>query len=595
MDQPTREEAARLREVERYRRSSALTGEKLERIVKLASAMFGFERVNVTTHYADTQLCHVQLGELSAPRRREETVCRVPVETGELLVVEDLSQDPRFMHLPAVREEPHIRFYAGAPLVTPSGHAIGALCLLDTKPRPFTRHQGELLADLAALAVEHMELIAINEEAKYDTLTGLRNRPFLIDAMQASIDAGRASSILLIDLDGFKEINDSLGHACGDEALVQAAGRIAELCDGQRVSARLGGDEFVIFMDGEANPIEATKVAERAVLRLAEPMTIRGHVVQFGASIGIAIRERESDATQLLGNADLAMYRAKQDGRNCHRIFTRELRNVALERGNIVLEMQEAWEDGSFELYYQPIVRLSDGRWTGAEALLRWNYPYRGVLPPAMFLPVLEKSHLAVEIGTWVIDEACRQAAIWRRRFDPDFTIAVNLFELQFKPGTLVAKVRESLGRHGLPPEALQLELTERIILAEDSRIVDQVRALRDHGVGIAFDDFGIGLASLSALRHYPVSCIKIDRSFIAEVAGNAADQSIVASLIALSKSLKLETVAEGIETAEQRAMLEQVDGVNGQGFLFSRPQPVALLESVWSFPADKLAGQQRA
>ncbi|WAP70432.1 putative bifunctional diguanylate cyclase/phosphodiesterase [Jiella pelagia] len=589
------DEAARLREVERYRRSGALTGEKLERVVKLASTIFGFEHVNITTHYDDMQICHVRVGNLGRDRPRAETFCRVPVETRQTLVVHDLAKDERFRSSPLVVDGPRVRFYAGAPLISPSGHCIGALCLLDTKPRRFSQHDAELLTDLAILAVDHMELIRVNDEAKYDALTGLRNRPYLLEVMQTSIEADRMSSVVLIDLDGFKEINDSLGHACGDEALVLVAERLREFAGDDRVIARLGGDEFVIFVDGKADPIAAAELAAAVVARLGKAITLHGHLVHFGASVGLALRSNEIQATQLLANADLAMYRAKQDGRNCHRLFTREMRDTALERGNIVLEMQEAWEGGAFELYYQPIVRLGDGAWTGAEALLRWNYPYRGVLPPALFLPILEKSHLAAHVGSWVIEEACRQASDWRRRFDPNFKIAVNLFELQFKPGTLVPKVRDVLARNELPPQALQLELTERIILADDPRILEQVRQLREIGVGIAFDDFGTGFASLSALKNYPVSCIKIDRSFIAEAADNPADLSIVSSLINLSKSLNLETVAEGIETSAQLAAIGPEKGINGQGYLFSKPQPPRRLEALWAAERDAAPQRRRA
>ena len=399
----------------------------------------------------------------------------------------------------------------------------------------------------------------------------------------------------MIDLDGFKEINNSLGHVCGDQALVKTAERLKEFSGEGRVIARLGGDEFVIFLSDDANPVAASDLAEAVVSKLGLVMTISGHVVHVGASVGLALRSNEHLAVDLLGNADLAMYRAKQDGRNCHRLFTRDLRNIALERGSVILELQGAWLSGDFEVYFQPIVRLADGAWTGAEALLRWNYPYRGVLAPAQFLPVLEKSHLAVDVGNWVIDEACRQAALWRRRCQPDFKIAVNLFELQFKSGKLLATVHDALLRHGLPPSALQLELTERILLAEDPRIVEQLRTLRDLGVGIAFDDFGTGFASLSALRNYPVTCIKIDRSFTAEMIDNETDHAIVTLLIALARSLGLEIVAEGIETAEQRAVFAREEGMNGQGFLFSRPQPASVLEECWPVDGVRIHPRQTA
>ena len=314
------------------------------------------------------------------------------------------------------------------------------------------------------------------------------------------------------------------------------------------------------------------EVAQNIVEELGKGMMIGGHLIHLGASVGVACRTTESDALQLLGSADLAMYRAKRDGRNRSRLFTREMRATVLERGNVVLELQEAWEDGAFELYYQPLVRLSDSAWIGAEALLRWNYPYQGVLCPAAFLPVLEKSQLALTVGTWIIDEACRQAADWRARIDPNFSIAVNLFEMQFQPGNLIEIVQAALSKYELPQTALQLEITEGILLTEDARTIEQIRQLKALGVGISFDDFGTGFASLSSLKECPATCLKIDRSFVSQMTVNPKDRAIVDALIGISRSFGLDVLAEGIETVEQCELLRERSCAVGQGFLFGRP-----------------------
>ena len=589
------DEAARLREIERYECAGAMTGPRLRQILELAQLTFDVRDVNISTIYADRQLCHSRLGELDGDLPRDESFCHRTIESDDPLVVPDARSDPRFRDFRVVREGPEIRFYAGAPLITPDGYRLGSLCLIGDKPRAFGAKDTTILRNLAALAMEHMELVRLIEAGKFDELTGLRNRRFLIEAMETSIASGRGSTTLLIDLDGFKAINDSLGHAYGDEALREVAARLARFVGEDRVVARLGGDEFVVFLDGIVDLFAGTEIAQRIVAELGEPISMCGHLVHLGASIGIVGRSNEPDAMRLLGNADLAMYRAKAAGRNCYRVFTRDIRSTAIERGNVILELQEAWEDGALELYYQPVVRLSDGAWIGAEALLRWNYPYRGVLAPAVFLPVLEESHLALPVGTWIIQDACRQAAEWRRLCEPDFKISVNLFEVRFKPGDLVEIVIAALAANGLPPAALELEITERVILAEDRRILNQIKLLKDMGVGIAFDDFGTGFASLSALKDYPVTCLKIDRSFIAQITKSEKDLSIVDALLSISRAFDLDIIAEGVETIEQHDVIRNRLCPNAQGYLFGRPVTARAFETGWQARAVEVSRNEPA
>ena len=576
------DEAARLAEIKRYETYGALAGPRLWQVVHLAQTIFDVEEVSLSTVYADRQICHVKVGSLTGTLPRCDTFCQTTIQHDAVVVSPDALQDHRFNTLPIVTGAPHLRFYAGAPLITPSGMRIGSLCLLGFKARQFTARETKLLGDLAALAIEHMELICANQAAKMDSLTGLHNREFLIEAMNASIAADRRSAAILIDLDGFKTINDSLGHSYGDETLKIVASKLRLLAGEGPVVARLGGDEFVVFLDGCPDPAIAAALAERIVSDIGQPTAINDHLVTFGASVGLAVRVDEPDALKLLGQADLAMYEAKKDGRGCVRVFERSMRGEALERSNVILELQEAWNDGALELYYQPIVRLEDGVWIGAEALLRWNYVYRGVLPPALFLPVLEQSSLAIDVGSWIIRDACRQVAEWRKSRHPDFQIAVNLFEVQFKTGDLVAVVMDALDSHGLPPNALSLEITENVMLGNDRRIIDQLRTLRERGVGIAFDDFGTGFASLAALKDCPVTCLKIDRSFISLVATSSTDLAIVDALLHLAKAFNLSVVAEGIETEAQFDMLRTRLCGRAQGYLFSKPVTADMFARNW-------------
>lgn len=575
-------ETARLAEIKRYEKYGALVGPRLWQVVDLAKTIFDVEEASLSTIYADRQLCHVRVGSLTGSLPRCDTFCQTTIGHDAVVVSPNALEDPRFNTLPIVTGDPHVRFYAGAPLITPRGMRIGALCLLGFEERRFTARETKILGDLAALAIEHMELVCANQAAKIDSLTELHNREFLVEAMNASIAADRKSAVLLIDLDGFKKINDSLGHHYGDETLKIVASRLRLLAGEGRVVARLGGDEFVVFLEECPDLPAAAALAERIVFDIGQPIVVNDHLVTFGASVGLAVRADEPDALKLLGQADLAMYEAKKDGRGCVRVFERSMRGEALERSNIILELQEAWNDGALELYYQPIVRLDDGAWIGAEALLRWNYVYRGVLPPALFLPVLEQSGLAIEVGSWIIRDACRQAAEWRRTRCPDFQVAVNLFEVQFKTGDLVDVVMDALASHGLPASALSIEITENVMLGNDRRIIDQLRTLRERGVGIAFDDFGTGFASLAALKDYPMTCLKIDRSFISRVTTSPADLAIVDALLHLAQAFDLSVVAEGIETEAQFDMLRTRLCGRAQGYLFSKPVTADMFARNW-------------
>ncbi|WP_294645546.1 bifunctional diguanylate cyclase/phosphodiesterase [uncultured Aureimonas sp.] len=405
-----------------------------------------------------------------------------------------------------------------------------------------------------------------------DHLTGLANRASLDRRLAALSEAGRRVTLLLIDLDGFKEVNDTLGHLAGDHVLAEVAARLRSHVVGGQFVARMGGDEFVVLMEDDANPLAGAWLGESLIDAIEQAITIEDAMVSISASIGVACSSGDAAADSLVGDADLALYKAKRGGRGRTELYTPDLRLKLVEKGLARTELAAAWAGDQFELYYQPQISLRSGRLCGAEALLRWIHPRRGVLAPGAFLPLLEADALAMSVGGWIIDEACRQAAEWRAGPFPDFRIAINLFALQFKSGDIVGEVTRALERHALPPEALELEITENTILKTDERILKQLNRLREIGVGLAFDDFGTGFASLSMLRHYPVTKIKIDRSFVSGADVCERDRAITQALVQMAHGLEIEVIAEGIETVEHHALMLGQGCDMGQGYLYSRP-----------------------
>ena len=577
------DEAARLDKLQQYEISDAFAGHQLSDLLELATLIFGVQQAYLSTIHETVQSCQVGHGICLPDIPKHLSFCHRTIQGSEVLVIPDALLDPHFRYLPLVTGAPHIRFYAGAPLMSPEGQAVGALCLVDTHPRCFSEQNQRSLQKLASFVVEHMELQRLTHVARFDTLTGLATRDVLLQTMQASFDTGEPSSVLLLDLDGFKEINDSLGHSAGDRILQIVGARLRTVTADKAIAARFGGDEFVLFMRGSADPLQASSLAQHVIDAVQEPLDLDGQMVPMGVSIGIALRtEGKETPLELIGKGDLALYKAKTNGRGCTRLFTPELRRQALDRGNIVLELQEAWDEGALELYYQPQVRLEDGAWVGAEALLRWNYPYQGVILPGAFLPVLERSRLALPVGEWIVRDACRQASAWRQRGFETFRIGVNLFAVQFQNRDLAGIVQDALTQNDLPPDALELEITENIILRHEKKIHEQLEELRAIGVGLAFDDFGTGFASLSMLKELPVTRLKIDRSFVSGIDRSRRDQAIVDAVTRLAADFSLDVIAEGIETSAQAKRMKDYLCAEGQGYLFGRPMTADAFETHW-------------
>jgi diguanylate cyclase (GGDEF)-like protein/PAS domain S-box-containing protein len=431
---------------------------------------------------------------------------------------------------------------------------------------------------------EHEEL---TERALRDGLTGLPNRALFMDHLGKAVSRlernPNMAAVMFIDLDRFKVVNDSMGHAAGDALLVAAAERLVASVRTPDTVARFGGDEFVVLCENLEEERDVVTVAQRVVTAFAEPFTIQGVEVSANASVGVTVtRDSHMDPANLVRDADAAMYRAKEQGRGRYEMFDAGMRTRAVLRLQTESDLWRAIARDELVVHYQPKVDLRDGRVTGVEALVRWNHPEHGLISPADFIPVAEETGLIVPIGAWVLEEACRKAQQWRAA-RPDFstlTLSVNLSARQLAQSTLVDTVADIIAKTATPAELLCLEITETVLMNDVQSTIATLRGLKALGVTIAVDDFGTGYSSLSYLSRFPVDVLKVDRAFVNEIDATAETWPIVAAVIGLSKALGLATVAEGVEREDQETALRALGCELAQGFRFARPQaPEALDE----------------
>lgn len=418
--------------------------------------------------------------------------------------------------------------------------------------------------------------------ARYDMLTELPNRSFFREQMEHALRQVRrdeAIAVLCLDLDHFKEVNDALGHPVGDTLLKEVAVRLRACIRESDVIARLGGDEFAIVKPSAADQLQEVSVlASRLIEAVSAPYLIDGQQLVVGLSIGIAVSTTDgSGADELLKNADMALYRAKEDGRGIYRYFEPGMDARAQARRLLELDMRAALANGEFELYYQPIVNLQDEKITALEALVRWNHPRRGLVAPDDFIPLAEDTGLIVQLGQWVLTRACADAVTWSR----PVRVAVNFSPVQFKQRGLVEAVAAALTSSGLPADRLEIEITEAVLLHDSVSTLATLHGLRELGVRISMDDFGTGYSSLSYLRSFPFDKIKIDQSFIQEVATRNDSMAIVRAVTGLGSSLGITTTAEGVETSEQLQALRGEGCTEVQGYLYSRPRPAGEVEDM--------------
>ncbi|WP_300456726.1 EAL domain-containing protein [Accumulibacter sp.] len=437
---------------------------------------------------------------------------------------------------------------------------------------------------LAEQRIEHL--------AYYDPLTDLPNRALLAQradfALALAARHRNGLALLFLDLDQFKEVNDSLGHAEGDALLVQAAGRLQRLTRIEDTVCRLGGDEFVLLLP-DTGQEGALRVADKLLAAFRQPFTVVGHTLRTTVSIGIALYPNDgSSFAELQKNADTALYQAKQDGRNTRVFYDRQMNAATLDRLVLESELRRALASGQLRAYYQPKVRLDDGQTVGAEALVRWQHPERGLIFPGQFIPVAEASDLIVELGGWMLAEVCRQMGDWRGAGIAPRSVAVNLSARHFRQPGLADSIGTLLDACQLSPQALELELTESSLLEAGTQTADTLLALERLGIGLTVDDFGTGYSSLSYLKRLPLKALKIDRSFVRDLVNDADDRTIAGTIVALGHGLGLEVVAEGVETVEQQRILLGQGCDLAQGYLFGQAVPPNEFAAVWLATADQ-------
>jgi diguanylate cyclase (GGDEF)-like protein/PAS domain S-box-containing protein len=431
--------------------------------------------------------------------------------------------------------------------------------------------------------------------AHHDTLTGLPNRSLISDRLDMTIAqaqrSGGSVSVAFIDLDGFKLVNDGLGHNAGDELLKVVAERMSGCLRASDTVGRFGGDEFVLLLTETGSAVGAAQVIERVREAVLQSISLCGQEVQVSCSIGVAVYPQDgADAETLLMNADAAMYRAKEKGKNNCQFYTREM-NASIEEKLVLLEgLRNALEEEQFSLVYQPKVDLHDGRVFGVEALVRWNHPEHGTIGPDRFIPLAEESGMIVALGDWVLRTACAQNRAWQDAGLAPLCISVNVSPRQFEDPRLVERVQQALDDTGLAPQWLELEVTEGVIMRDLQQAVAKMAQVRAMGVSLSIDDFGTGYSSLSALKSFPISTLKIDKSFVRDLGRSSGDEAIASSIIGLAHRLRLRVIAEGVETEQQRAFLRENGCDEMQGYLFSRPLPPLQLAALLGAPAPRLA-----
>jgi len=417
----------------------------------------------------------------------------------------------------------------------------------------------------------------ISRLARFDSLTGLHNRPAFFERLDHAIAVarrhGRAIALLFLDLDRFKDVNDAFGHLSGDEVLKALARRLTKTVRDSDTLARLGGDEFIVLAEDVTNQVDVNEFGLRLLQALSEPVVLHGQECRLGASIGVALFPDDGeDATTLLKNADAAMYRAKESGGN-NLAFAAEVQGrPAAERMVLGAALRTALEQNQFQLLYQPKVSVRTGALTGVEALVRWHHPEQGVVLPETFIPIAEDSGLIRHIARWVLYQACLQGCRWRAELPHPIRVAVNLSARQFIDGGLVIEVAHALGQTGLPPDLLELEITESMMMAQPERAAETLLEIREMGVHLSIDDFGTGYSSLARLKKFPIGSVKVDRSFIRDITVDPDGAAIVSAVIAMAHNLRLRVVAEGVETPEQVQFLRERNCDEVQGYLISRP-----------------------
>ena len=517
---------------------------------------------------------------------------------GKPVLAEDIDTDPRWQPYKARPLEVGLKACWSTPIKSKDGRVIGTFAFYFKESRAPSRwHQRivDACVHLGALAIERKEARAqIARLAYHDMLTGLPNRAQLRELINQAIEdcaPGKQLALVFLDLDHFKDVNDTLGHSAGDALLIEFTKRLRARIQPSDLLGRLSGDEFVIALPN-CDPARASLVASNITEALASPLWIDNRQVPISASMGISIYpDNATDIDTLIQQADAAMYKAKQAGRSTHRFFSADMNRLAEQRLVFSAALRQAIANDRLKLVYQPQTRTVDGALYGVEALSRWSDPDLGEVPPSKFIPLAEEVGLIEQIGLWSIREACRQMAAWRRAGLDVPCVAVNLSPLNFQNAKLAAVVAETIAANGLPPDALMLEITEGVLVNERSAAIETMNAIRKLGVGLSLDDFGTGYSSLSRLAHLPIRELKIDRSFMRNIERDASALAIATAVVRVGQSLKMAVVAEGVETEGQRKLLAGLGCDVVQGYLCA---PAMSPEAFERWLLDHVAEQAR-
>jgi len=423
--------------------------------------------------------------------------------------------------------------------------------------------------------------------AQHDALTRLPNRilgsELVEQAIASSVRHQQLVALLFVDLDNFKDVNDSVGHSAGDEFLKQVAVRLREAVRHADIVCRQGGDEFLIGVTDISDTQGIAQVANQVLQRMQAPFHLRGLEILATCSIGIAVHPKDGATfEELLRHADLAMYQAKESGRNAYRFFDEEINTSIRENLHLISSLRQALAQNELVLHYQPVFDLHTNRLVGAEALVRWQNPKFGLVSPGLFIPAAEKSGLIVDIGQWVLQEACRQMQAWRQAGAPALMVAVNLSAVQFRRGNVEAVIERALQQSGLDPTQLELEMTESTLIQDTEKFMQTLHRIKSMGIRLSIDDFGTGYSNLSYLQRFAVDKLKIDQSFVRHLLNGEKDVAMVSAIIHLAKSLNLTVTAEGVENEDTRAALEHMGCDQAQGYWFAKPMPAAQFEALW-------------
>ena len=579
-------EQQRLAALHRYNILDSLPEPQFDRLAALASQFFDMPVALVSFVDQDRQWFKAKVGWDVAETPREVSFCSIAITQDDVMVVADATQDPRVQTLANVTGDPHIRYYAGAPLCTPEGEKLGTFCVLDHRPRQFTAEQADLLESFAAMAMDELNLRralqSLSTMALHDALTGLPNRAYfrqlLTQACRRADHSGEKVVVGLLDLNQFKAINDTLGHAAGDELLQLVALRLKHATATSDVVARMSGDEFTLLFTDMRAVSDAEMIVKRIQVAFHQPFQVAGRELFVHCSIGLtSYPDNAQQPEALLSQADAAMYRAKRAGGG-YAVFNTnhdQRSPVQIEQSTA---LHYALERDEFQLAFQPVVEAGSQQVVAHEALLRWVRP-SGTVSPLTFIPLAEVSGLIVPIGRWVLRQAAE--AICRGQIN---RVSVNVSALEFQQPDFVRHVEEVVRQTGIGPEQLWLELTESCLLQPEryASVLEQLSAL---GVHTALDDFGTGYSSLTALARLPVKILKIDRSFTAAVGEPTPDGhkalEVVRGVVTIAKAYGLSTVAEGIETAQQAQALREVGCTFLQGYFYGRPAALPILAAL--------------